>query len=80
MSGIKIAIDVACGMAGGQDDGASERLARLGLYAHHGPLVQEQALHAGLEVHLAAATQDLLAHILNHTRQLVGTDVRMGIH
>ena len=38
-----------------------------------------QPCHLGLEVHLAATGKDGLAHVLDDTRQAVGTDMRMGI-
>ena len=49
------------------------------LHAYHHVAIDNQARHLGLEVNLATASYYRLAHILNHLRQLVGTDVRMSV-
>ena len=50
-----------------------------GLHTLHTVATQQQPRHLGLEMHLASAVQDGVAHVLDHARQFVGTDVRMGI-
>ena len=41
--------------------------------------LKDQTNHLGLEMHFAATLDDGVAHVFNDARQLVGTDMRMGI-
>ena len=83
----KIAVNVACGVARGQNDRSaklpfhafSRRQTLHSLHAHHGVAVCHKARHLGLEVHLPTTSDDGVAHVLNHARQLVGADVRMSV-
>ena len=67
-------------MARGQDNGAKERLARVGFDTLHLVALNEQGVHACLKMHFAAALKNGVAHVLDDAGQLVGADVRMGVH
>lgn len=80
----EIAVDVACGVARGENDRSAEGLlgTRLQVYslnAHRLVALEQQSGHLGLEVNLAAAAYDGVAHALDNLRQLVGADMRMGV-
>ena len=80
----QIAINVACGMACSEYYRSaigllSTRNQIHSLHAYHHVAIDNQARHLGLEVNLTSASYYRLAHILNHLRQLVGTDVRMSV-
>ena len=82
----KIAVNIACGVTGSKNHRAAERT----LYAccvtvvdsfHTDNFVafKQQAGHLCLEMHLASAGKNRVAHILDHTRKPVCPDVGMGI-
>ena len=77
--GIQPAIDVARRVACGKHDGRGAEHARLpvrlALDALDAVSRYQQRGHLRLEVHLSATAQNGVAHVLNHTRQLVGADV-----
>ena len=73
------AVDVARRVAGGQDHRAAELLPRAGGDTRHLVVVDEQPVHAGAEVHFAAAARDVAAHAFNHAGQLVRADVRVSV-
>ena len=55
-------------------------LARLGFNAFHLPLLDDQCVHPGFEVHLTATFDNRMTHVLYHPWQFIRTDVRMGVH
>ena len=67
-------------MACGKDHRSPESLARIRRDAAYFVTLHQQGIHAGLEVHLAATLQDGVPHVLDDTRQLIRTNVRVGIH
>ena len=84
-------VDVAGGMAGGQDDRTVEFLAFHmtafcvvdGLFCldtFHFTVVDQQAGHLCLKPHLAATVYDGLPHRLYHAGQLVRADMGMGVN
>ena len=46
---------------------------------NHTVTFQDKPSHLGLEMHLTATIDNCIAHILYHARQLICTDMRMGI-
>ena len=66
-------------MSRGQDDGPLVFAAVGRPHAVHLVALNEQGIHATVEMHLAAARDNLLAHPLNDARQTVGADVGMGV-
>ena len=49
------------------------------LHSDYGVAFYQQLCHLGLEMHLASTTEDGVAHVFYHSRQLVRADMRMGI-
>ena len=72
-------VNVACRMARGQDNRTAECLASRCFNARHLATVDNEVGDAGLEMDLATAAQDGLAHGLDDARQFVAADVGMGI-
>ena len=80
----EVTIDIACGVARSQDNRSAEcllgtRLQVYSLNAHRLVALEQQSGHLGLEVNLATAANDSVAHSLDNLRQFVGTDMRMGV-
>ena len=46
---------------------------------YHTVTFQDKTSHLGLKMHLTATIDNRIAHILNHARQLICTNMRMGI-
>ena len=80
----EVTVDIACGVACGENDWSTEcllgtRLQVDSLNGHRLVALEQQSGHLGLEVNLATAAYDGVAHSLDNLRQFVGTDMRMGI-
>ena len=83
----QIAIHIPCRMARSKHYSiAAERQRCVGTFrkvntfhAFHLIIIYKEACHLGLEMHLATRGYNLVAHVLNHSRQFVRADVRMGI-
>ena len=80
----EIAIHVTGTMTSSQDHRSTivflrTRLQVDSLHTYHLVALQDEAGHLGLEMHLTTTLENGIAHILDDTRQLVGTDMRMGI-
>ena len=80
----KIAIHITGTMSGSQNHRSTvvflrTRLQVDSLHTYHLVALQDEAGHLGLEMHLTATLENGIAHILDDTRQLIGTDMRMGI-
>src|SRR3712207_5229573 len=72
-------VNIARGVPRCQNDRTRERLSRVRLDAFHLSVFNNQNIHPGLEMHFAPARENRSAHILNHARQLVRTDVRVSV-
>ena len=66
-------------MSRGQDDGPLVFAAVGRTHAVHLVALNEQGIHATVEMHLAAARDNLLAHPLDDARQTIGANMGMGI-
>ena len=77
--GIQPAVDVAGGMPRGQNHRPAESPPRVRLNPDHLVFLDEQGIHAGLEMHLSPAVQDGLAHVLYDPREFVRPDVGMRV-
>ena len=66
-------------MSGSQDDRSAERLSVVGLNAHYPVILDDQPVHACLEMHFSSTVQDGISHVLNDPWKLVGTDMRMCV-
>ncbi|OQC29872.1 MAG: hypothetical protein BWX70_01430 [Verrucomicrobia bacterium ADurb.Bin070] len=72
-------VDVAGGVAGGQDHGAAlEGVAALRGHAENAPVADQQAVGARAEEDVAACLADGAAQTRHDGGQAVGPDVRMG--
>ena len=78
--GIQPAVYVACRMSCSQNHRTVESLSRIRFNACYLVVLDEQGIHACLEVHLSATGEDGVSHVFNHPRQLVGSDVRMRVY
>ena len=67
-------------MSCSQDDRSTESLSSIGFNAHHLFLLDDDGIHASFEMHLTTTFQNGVSHVLDDTRELVRTDMRMGIH
>ena len=82
---VQAAVHIAGRVTRGQDDRLAPQFLLLTAYGIHGKqslhlsVPHEQVGHACLEVHLAAASQDGQAHVLDDAGQPVGADVRMCV-
>jgi hypothetical protein len=73
-------VDVAGGVAGGQDDGAGvDRVAGSGVNAGDGAVPDQQPVRARLEADLAAGAEDGAADVGDDPGQLVRADVGVGL-
>ena len=77
--GIQVPVHVTCRVSGRQNHRSAHRMSLARLYTHNLPLLNDESVHARLKVHLSATAADGLAHVLNHARQFVRTDVRVRI-
>ena len=77
--GIQVPVHVTCRVSGRQNHRSAHRMSLARLYTHNLSLLNDESVHARLKVHLSATAADGLAHVLNHTRQFVRTDVRVRI-
>ena len=73
-------IDIASRMACGQNNWPHKFFSCVSLNSHHFIAVDDDGIHTSLEMHLTSTTNNGITHILNNTRQLIGTNVRMRIH
>ena len=77
--GCQPAVHITCGMSGGEYDGAEEGLSGIGFDAFHFVVLNNQGVHARFKVHFAATGDNGVPHILYDPRQLVCSDVGMGV-
>ena len=67
-------------MTGGKYDRTSESPSVVSFYAYNLVFFYYDGIHPGLEVNLTATFQDGISHVLNYSRKLVCSDVRMSIY
>ncbi len=80
----EIAIDVACGVSGGKNDGSAIGLLAVGkhidgLAPHALVAVDYETCHAGEEMYLATRGEYGLTYVFDHSWQMVGTNVWVGV-
>lgn len=76
---VEVAIHVAGGMARCQDDRPQKTFACIRFDTYDFPTPDEQGIHTCLETDFPATADNLFADILDHARQFVRTDMRMGV-
>ena len=76
---MEVAIHIPGGMTGCQDDRSQKVLARIRFDTYDFPTPDDQGIHSCLEMDLPTTADNLFADILDHARQIVRTDMRMGV-
>ena len=79
--GMEIAIDIAGGVAGGENHGAVPLAAVGGAHPFHPPAIgrEEEGVDARLKMHFTARLDDLPTHAGDDAREAIGADVGMGV-
>ena len=72
-------IHIPCGMSGSQNNRSFESLSGICFYTCDFVFFYNKGIHSCFEMHFTTTFYDGIPHIFNHTRQLVCTDVGMGI-
>ena len=76
---IQITINITGGMTRRQDHRSHESLSPIRLHADRLAIMDQQAIHPSLEMYLSATALNPLTHRLDHTRQLIRSDVRVRV-
>ena len=66
-------------MAGCQNDRTSESLAGICFDTYYLFFLDDEGIHASLEMHFATTFDNGVSHVLDDTRKFVCTDMRMCI-
>ena len=73
-------IYIPCGVSGSQNNRSFESLSGICLYTCDFVFFYDKGIHSCFEMHFTSTFYDGIPHVFNHARQLVRTDVRMGIY